>query len=165
MTEQQGGTGAGQQGSRSAGNGNGHPQVMDALIEYWKDRWAAEGADGRESSFTISMRRMQELCHGVAVSKGWWERPRTPMECLMLVVTELAEAAESLRRGSSLTPCKEVPSICHLEEELADVVIRVLDLAGSYEAVYGHPLDIGRAVEEKVKYNMTRPHRHGGKLA
>jgi len=40
-------------------------------------------------------------------------------------------------------------------EELADIVIRTLDLAG------GLGLDIGNSITEKIKKNKKRPHRHG----
>jgi len=41
------------------------------------------------------------------------------------------------------------------EEELADIIIRVLDLSGHRD------IDIGRAVLVKMEYNSTRPHKHG----
>jgi len=41
------------------------------------------------------------------------------------------------------------------EEELADIIIRVLDLAGQRN------IDLGRAVLVKMAYNSTRPHKHG----
>lgn len=44
------------------------------------------------------------------------------------------------------------------EEELADIIIRVLDTAGA------RGVNIGRAVLLKMAYNSTRPHMHG-KLA
>jgi len=40
-------------------------------------------------------------------------------------------------------------------EELADIVIRTLDLAG------GLGLDIGNSITNKIKKNKKRPHRHG----
>lgn len=43
--------------------------------------------------------------------------------------------------------------------ELADILIRTLDLAAALN------IDIDQAVYLKMKYNETRPHRHGGKLA
>lgn len=43
--------------------------------------------------------------------------------------------------------------------ELADIIIRVLDLA----AAYG--IDIGKAVVSKMEYNKSRPEKHGGKRA
>jgi len=41
--------------------------------------------------------------------------------------------------------------------ELADVVIRIFDLCGYYN------IDLEHAIEEKMTYNKTRPHKHGGK--
>jgi NTP pyrophosphatase (non-canonical NTP hydrolase) len=46
-----------------------------------------------------------------------------------------------------------------MEEEMADIIIRVLDTAGFFG------LDIGEAIRKKLEYNRTRPQRHGGKLA
>ena len=43
--------------------------------------------------------------------------------------------------------------------ELADCVIRIFDLCGALG------LDLEGAIEAKHAYNVTRPHRHGGKLA
>jgi hypothetical protein len=41
--------------------------------------------------------------------------------------------------------------------ELADVIIRVLDMAGAYG------MDIQRALDLKMSYNRSRAHKHGGK--
>lgn len=41
--------------------------------------------------------------------------------------------------------------------ELADIIIRVLDMCGWYG------IDIEAAVAEKMEYNETRSYRHGGK--
>lgn len=41
--------------------------------------------------------------------------------------------------------------------ELADIIIRVLDICGA------NNIDIQGALDEKMEYNMTRPYRHGGK--
>lgn len=44
-----------------------------------------------------------------------------------------------------------------LPSELADVVIRVFDLAGFLG------IDIAQVIREKMAYNQNRPHLHGGK--
>lgn len=54
-------------------------------------------------------------------------------------------------RGDFILTCEE--------EELADIIIRVMDHAVKRE------IDLGRAVFVKTLYNATRPQRHGGKAA
>ncbi len=100
---------------------------------------------------------IQEKVHRTAVEHGWWEESRPVGEVLMLMVTELAEAMEAYREGNPESD--KIPGYSKLEEELADVVIRLLDFAG------GAGLDIEGAVTAKMAYNETRPYRHGGKLA
>jgi len=46
-----------------------------------------------------------------------------------------------------------------LEDELADVVIRIADFCGSMG------IDLEKQVVAKMAYNETRSYRHGGKLA
>jgi NTP pyrophosphatase (non-canonical NTP hydrolase) len=94
----------------------------------------------------------------------WWLIPGTRMlrqrnvgELLMLVVSELAEAMEGARRDLKDT---HLPERTMLEVELADAVIRILDMAG------GLGLDLGGAVEDKLAYNKERSdHRDEDRLA
>jgi NTP pyrophosphatase (non-canonical NTP hydrolase) len=46
-----------------------------------------------------------------------------------------------------------------LEDELADVVIRIADFCGAMG------IDLERQIAAKMAYNETRSYRHGGKLA
>lgn len=68
---------------------------------------------------------------------------------LMLVCSEAAEACEAARKND--------PD--NFAEELADIVIRVLDLGESMG------FDLEAVVLQKVVANSQRPHMHGGKLA
>ena len=88
------------------------------------------------------------------LNKTWWydlatgePLKRNMGEMLMLIVSELAEAMEGDRKGLKND---KLPHRLMLEVELADAVIRILDLAG------GYGLDLGGAVIEKLKYNMSR---------
>ena len=105
----------------------------------------------------MKISQMQEEVHRTAIEHGWWEKPRPVGEVLMLMVTELAEAMEAYRSGNPES--EKIPGFSQMEEELADVVIRLLDFAG------GEDLDIEGALIAKMLYNEKRPYRHGGKLA
>ncbi len=105
----------------------------------------------------MTIREIQQAVHETAVVHGWWEAARPAGEVLMLLVTELSEAMEAYRKGNPESD--KIPGFSKMEEELADVVIRLLDYAGSEE------FDIEGALQAKIAYNETRPYRHGGKLA
>lgn len=74
---------------------------------------------------------------------------------LMLIVSELSEALEGIRRGVH----DIAPKSGGLGEELADAQIRLADLA--IDAMI--PLE--HAVELKMDYNETLPKKHGNKIA
>jgi len=119
----------------------------------------------------MELRDLQEKAHVLAKLKGWWDDfPDTGPERwthinsrLMTIITELAEASEEVASGS-LKQYYEVPEgrdevakPCGFGIELADTIIRIVDLAE------GLRIDIQSLVEEKMAYNKTRPYRHGGK--
>lgn len=96
------------------------------------------------------------LCHGLAAEAGWWtclhtgdslRGKRNVAELLMLIVSEVAEAMEGHRKGLM---DDKLPHRSMLEVELADVMIRMADLAGALG------LDLGGAVAEKLAFNATR---------
>lgn len=103
------------------------------------------------------LRVLAEQAHETAQDKGWYEEPEPVGTRIALMHSEASELLEAYRKGKEHEPCAKVPSISNGEEELADIIIRVLDFA-VYE---GH--DISRAVIEKMRFNMTRPHKHGDK--
>lgn len=65
---------------------------------------------------------------------------------LLLINGEVAEAAEVLRKDQGSD---------RLKEELADILIRLLDLMGYVQ------MDVDTVVSAKMEYNATRPYRHG----
>lgn len=82
---------------------------------------------------------------------------------LMLIVGEVSEAHEELRKGHSMddvyytrTEYGNKPE--GIPSELADIVIRVFDLAGEVG------IDIADSIREKLTYNAERPFMHGKKF-
>ena len=65
---------------------------------------------------------------------------------LLLLNGEVAEAVEVLRKDQGSE---------RLHEELADIMIRLLDLMGYAQ------MDVDTVVATKMEYNATRPYRHG----
>lgn len=108
----------------------------------------------------FTLRELQSRITDWAIRKKWLDpaNPRDPLQLLMLVVTELAEAAEAVRHGNP--PCERpgMEHFTHAEEELADAVIRLIQMAGEYG------WDLEAAVLAKMEFNETRPIKHG-KLA
>ncbi|OPD36983.1 nucleotide pyrophosphohydrolase [Clostridium botulinum] len=64
---------------------------------------------------------------------------------LMLIVSEVSEALEGIRKDN----------IDNFKEELADIVIRVADLAG------GLDIDLEKEIKNKMEKNKNRPYKHG----
>ncbi|MCX5681236.1 MAG: nucleotide pyrophosphohydrolase [Candidatus Omnitrophica bacterium] len=93
----------------------------------------------------FSLSEWTELCHKIAVEKGFWDEKRNMGEALMLIVTELAEAMESYR----------VQDDANFKEELADTFIRLLDLCG------GLKINITEEIIRKTEKNKKRPYKHG----
>lgn len=101
-------------------------------------------------------------CHATALAHGWWDAD-TPVnipEKLALIHSEISEALEDYRNAPlhlqvPITDDKGKP--IGFPSELADVVIRVFDLAGWLQ------IDLSTAIAVKMEYNKSRPYRHGGK--
>ena len=109
-----------------------------------------------------TMRNLQASIRTINAINGW-SAPDDAYGCaahhdvvrLALVSTEVAEAIEAVRHHNPLS--EHIPGVSALEEELADIVIRVLDLA----EFRGY--DLGKAIAAKLEYNKGRGYRHGGK--
>ena len=105
--------------------------------------------------FIRGWRNVQHAVHINAKGHGWHDTPIDPVTALALIHCEVSEAVEGLRHGNP--PSEHIPEFSAVEEELADIVIRCMDLAGAK----GYRL--AEAIIAKHEFNKARPHKHGGK--
>ena len=121
---------------------------------------------------TVHLTPLSEDVFAANKAKGFWDGERNKGELLMLVTSELAEALEADRKGSYATDSL-LNSLFNVEDndrfkedferlvkdtfedEVADAVIRLLDLCG------GLGIDLGKHVELKLRYNSLRGKKHG----
>lgn len=111
----------------------------------------------KQQDLKLGLLALVEESHDKAVTAGWWTDIKTGEsligkrnvpEMLMLIVSEVAEAMEGHRKNLM---DDKLPHRSMLEVELADVLIRIGDLAGALK------LDIAGAVIEKMNFNSNRP--------
>ena len=112
------------------------------------------------------MNELAKKIHENAVRHGFYDNKRETGTLLMLCVSELSEALEADRKGKHALLVdainednfKEDFETCikdSFEDELADTIIRILDLCGYYN------IDIDEHIRLKMKYNQMRENKHG----
>jgi NTP pyrophosphatase (non-canonical NTP hydrolase) len=104
------------------------------------------------NDFVGSLRHMAKKINANAVAKGFWEKERNDGEMMMLMVSELAEGFEYLRKNNGKSD--HIPDFLGIEEEYADVVIRILDTC------HARGYRLAEAVIAKMKFNESRPYKH-----
>ena len=112
---------------------------------------------------STDLRDIQRTIWRIAEEHGWHgDGDNIPVK-LVMIHSEVSEALEEYRNTPPECEVSDLyyNAISYKPEgfgvELADIVIRVLDLA----EMMG--MDLTEIILTKMKYNESRPYRHGGK--
>lgn len=104
-----------------------------------------------------NVQTLVEKSHQNSVHHGFWATDSNFGEKIALIHSELSEALEHHRNDKRVDEVWEdyngkpdgVPI------ELADAVIRIMDICGFYN------IDLAHVIQQKMDYNATRPAKHG----
>ena len=106
----------------------------------------------------LSLDGMAKELHEVAIEKGFWPEKIDDIfitKQLMMIVSEAVEVMEAIRKDKGRQ---------EVADEMADIIIRTLDL---YEGLRDNgyvDVDLQVAVNNKTDFNKSRPERHGVKF-
>lgn len=106
----------------------------------------------KNGEFTYAVDQIVGLCGEAAVASGWWHkdgerRERNEGELIALMHSELSEALEGVRKNLDSDHLSDAKMV---DEEMADVVIRVFDYC------YAKQIDVTNVLLRKLAFNLTR---------
>lgn len=151
------------------------PRIVDFSHPHWSEETVGPFEVLREPTTPqpavvpppVTLLDWQRAVHANARAKGFYDSAEVSVERismqLMLIVSEVSEACEDLRvHGAGPATFKpntrpDSGKPIGFGSELADVAIRVLDLAEFLG------IDLEHEIKVKHSYNTTRPRMHGGK--
>lgn len=121
-----------------------------------KDMQVLKGSTKEYSKEQVvnAINMLSDICHSASVRGSWWHdletgepKERNKLEMLMLIVSEVSEACEGVRKGINDDHLPDYP----MEDvEIADSLVRIFDYIG------GHKLQTADAFFDKIVYNANR---------
>ena len=114
-----------------------------------------------DEMFFVSFEGIAQEVHTTAVKKDWWtdddDTGGKDAKAFANFHAEISEAWEAWVKDNPQS--EKIPEFDKVSEELADVIIRIMDYAERRN------LDVAGALLAKMEFNKTRSSRHGGKKA
>jgi NTP pyrophosphatase (non-canonical NTP hydrolase) len=110
------------------------------------------------NTFVAAFKDQQRINYQINVDHGFepdCEADYNVGEKIALMHAELSEALEYSRKGDG--PSDHIPEFSGMEEEFADVIIRIMNTAQRKH------LRVAEAMIAKQAFNADRPYKHGGK--
>ena len=95
------------------------------------------------------------VVHEIAIEKGFWDETvdvHFILSKLALVHSEVSEVLEAIRKSQGDDK---------IVEEIADTMIRLLDVWAALKNAGIVTKSLDDALVEKIAVNKTRPHKHG----
>lgn len=127
---------------------------------WWEDEQQTAIAESESVEIGDLLRRVGAINDAVPSAPGLRISVNCILSKLALIASEaVGESLECVRNLDFAPRLQPNGKPEGLPSELADIVIRVFDLAGSLS------IDLETAIVEKMAFNATRPHRHGGRAA
>lgn len=107
-------------------------------------------------------------CHEASDASGFWGYPSaSPVReasrsetleiaaKIGLIGAEVSELMEAWRLPDPFGQCPKLPDLTHFDEEIADILIRTLDLCAHFN------VPVGEVLQRKLAFNETRAYSHG----
>lgn len=108
----------------------------------------------------MNYKELSQKAHGNAVGHGFWEEDWSNEHCLMLIISEVSEMVEAYRKGlrANVEEFNEIPNKQlafekfiknTMEDEIADIFIRLCDLAGARNISFDNKYKMNTLVIDK----------------
>lgn len=128
-----------------------YPALPAALLADFKEK---EGA-GYRVYLSDVVNDLCDIAHQISCDHGFYAGADFNLgEKLALIHSEISEALEASRKSEKEAD-HHIPQWLNFEVELADAVIRIMDLAAFMQ------IPLGEVIADKMLYNADRAYKHG----